>query len=230
MSSETKGAYGYTRLSGSGRDDSIDDQKAAISEYVRSRDDLSLVTTWGDGKNTSGFDAEREWYQRLKTKILNGEIDAIVTRDRQRLARDFDERLALITAFRETGVEWHVVEEGGRLYLEDTQNAGMECLHAMMDHIKKKAEIQRSKDVVEQRIEDGCYQGKPPAGLQFADDGCHLEKTDRWDDVVTAYAMIEDGTANSTICAETGFGQSKVSRMRKRGIDWYEQRLEQYGK
>lgn len=222
-------AWGYVRLSQEGRDTSLDEQKRSIREYCRSNG-LDLKTTRNDGKNASGFDQEREEYQLLREKIKKADIDAVVVRDRARLSRDFDDRLSLIVDLRESQVEWHVIEAGGLIDVSDVQTAGIECLHGMMGHVKKMAEIQRAKDAIEERIESGCYQGTPPRGLQFAPDGCHLEKTDEWEKVMSAFDLIENGNYTYTdIESETGIPASDISRMKHRGRSWYIKKFEEYG-
>lgn len=224
-----KSAWGYVRLSQDGRDDSLDEQKRTIREYARDSE-LSLATTRNDGKNTSGFDASRHEYQLLREKIRNADIDAVIVRDRARLSRDFDDRLSLIVDFRASGVEWHVVEAGGRIGLTDVQTAGMECLHAMMDHVKKKIEITRSKDATAQRVSDGCYQGTPPIGLRFASDKCHLEKdADEWRTVEKIIERRANGDPVGAVAADAGVSSATVSRVSSRGIEWYEEKLREYG-
>lgn len=222
-------AWGYVRLSQEGREASLDEQKRSIREYARDAG-LDLATTRNDGAGTSGFTEARDEYGLLREKVAAAEIDAVVVRDRARLSRDFDERLWLITTFRATGVEWHVVEAGGRIPVEDTQQAGIECLHAMMDHVKKQIEIERSKAATEQRIEDGCYHGTPPFGLRFAADKCHLEKDpDEWE-TLTELAGGELAGTVAAVAAEVGISTATVSRARSRGIEWYEAKLEEYGR
>lgn len=220
-------AWGYVRVSQES-DTSIDVQKESIRTYARKRD-LNLQTTRNDGQGTSGFDLNRDEYSLVRTKIEHGEIDAIVTRDRARLARDFDERLWLITTMRTTGVEWHVVETGDRLHLDDIQRAGIECLHAMMDHYKKMVEIERSRAATEDRQADGCYQGRVPFGLRFASDGCHLERDpDDWD-VVRAITNGELKGTVQEVADQTNVSTTTVSRARKRGLEWYNGLLDEYG-
>lgn len=221
-----KEAWGYVRLSQEG-DASLEEQKESIREYAR-ENELNLVTTRNDGSNTSGFNDDRDGYQLLRGKIRAGDIDAVITRDRARMSRDFDERLRLIALFRDTGVEWHVTEVGDRLYLEDVQKAGMEAMHAMMDHVKKMIEIERSKKAIEKRVERGCYQGRTPIGLEFAEDKCHLVKNDRWDDVVRTFELLDEGVSYSAINDETGLEPHQISRMKGRGIEWYENVYEKY--
>lgn len=219
-------AWGYVRISQEGRDTSIDKQKESLREYCNADDDLQLVTTLNDGKNTSGFDVDREGYQTLVDKIDNGEIGAVVVRDRARLARDFDERLRLITAFRQTGVEWHVVEAAKRIKVEEVQTAAMECVHAAMGHAKKMAEIQRAKDAISERMSNNYDHGRPKFGMRYDDDGHYQVPGERFDDVLEVLRLREEGLSFPKIEAETGISKSTVQNIVDRR-EWYEARAAQ---
>lgn len=215
MTDDPPAAWGYVRLSQEGRDASLDEQKRSIREYAREHG-LDLQTTRNDGENTSGFDTERGEYQLLREKIREGEIDAVVVRDRARLSRDFDERLRLLTYLREQDVELHVVEDRGLIDVQDVQTAAMECVHAAMDHVKKKAEIDRAKAAIEERLERGDDHGRPPFGLRFDDEGRRWVPDRESGEFATALEVIrlrEDGLSWRDIADETG-----VNRSTARGI------------
>lgn len=204
-------AWGYTRLSQEGRDGSLDEQMREIREYAADHPDLQLATTLNEGASTSGFNNDREKYRRVVEKVRNGEIGAVVVRDRARLSREFDERLRLLTYFRESGVELHVIEDRGMVPLDDVQTASMECIHAAMDHIKKKAEIERSKEAIKQRIERGDDHGRPPYGLQYDDDGRHWvpdRERDEFSDALGVIRLREEGRSWREIAEETGVHKS----------------------
>lgn len=212
MSNEdTKDAWGYVRLSQEG-DASLEEQKRSIREYANERG-MNLQTTRNDGSKTSGFNKDRHEYQILRDKIRNAEIDAVITRDRARMSRDFDDRLALLTQFRSNEVEWHVVEASGPLRLDDVQKAGIECLHAMMDHVKKMTEIERSKKAIQKRKENGYYQGKPPYGLEFDDEGQYLQAAEEFQHVITILELRDEGRSYNSIASEVPVSSSTVSNI-----------------
>lgn len=219
-------AWGYVRISQES-DASLEEQKESIREYAK-QNALQLQTTRNDGTKTSGFNENREQYQLLCSKIQAANIDAVITRDRARMSRDFDERLRLIQLFRETGVEWHVVEANGALGLRDVQTAGVEAIQGAMDHVKKMVEIERSRKAIEKRADRGCYQGKVPFGLRFADDKCHLEREpDEWADLEKVIASDE---SHAQIAHDFEVSEATVSRVRSRGIEWYQDKLAEYGR
>lgn len=220
-------AIGYTRLS-QDSDASIDRQKDHIREYAAERD-FDLETILNDGERSSGFDDSREQYQLLRDRVSAGSVDAIIVNDKRRLARDFDATMRLVLDLRESNVDAHTYDEG-RLDLSDPMQAAIEVVQAASEHEAKLKEINRSKEAVQERIENGCYQGTPPIGLEFADDKCHLQKSDRWDDLEQAFALFENSDNTlAEISEETGFGISTLSRMRSRGRSYYEGKLTEYG-
>ena len=221
-------AWGYVRLSQTGRDGTLDAQKQAIREYA-TNNNLNLVTTRNDGDNTSGFNKTRDGYQLIRQKIRDQELDAIIVRDRARLSRDFDDRLDLLIELRTNEIELHVIESGGRVDVQDVQQAGIECLLAMMDHVKKMAEIERSRQAVAERQERGCYQGSVPFGLRFAEDNCHLEQhPEEWALLEEIIREREQGRTLEEIAGVVGLSTAAVSRVCSRGLGWYEERLEEY--
>lgn len=204
--SDNLSAWGYVRLSQRGRDGSIEEQKAAVRQYARAADGIELVTTLNEGEQTSGFNASREKYTQLLEKIEAGNIEAVVVRDRARLSRDFDERLRLLTLFRETGVELHVIEGDGHIDIQDVQTAAMECVHAAMDHIKKMAEIRRSRQALEEKKEKGHDLGRPPFGFRYDDAGEHWVPDWESGDFEAALDVIEareNGNSWREIAADT---------------------------
>lgn len=208
---EQEDAWGYVRLSQEG-DASIEEQKESIRQYARTHE-LNLQTTRNDGSKTSGFNADRDEYQLIREKIRDGGFDVLISRDRARLSRDFDDRLSLLSDLRENEVEWHVVEVGGPLGLHDVQQAGIECLHAMMDHVKKKVEIERSKKAVQKRLDNGYYQGKPPYGLEFDDDGQYLVPGDDFEHVLTIFELREEGLSYNKIAKKVPVAATTVSNI-----------------
>jgi len=212
-------AWGYTRLSQEGRDGSLDEQMAAVREYAADHPDLDLVTTLNEGASTSGFDNDREKYTRLVDKVRDDEIGAVVVRDRARLSRDFDERLRLLTYFRSSDVELHVVEDRGRIDVGDVQTASMECVHAAMDHIKKKAEIHRSKQAIKERMERGDDHGRPPFGLQYDDAGRSWVADRESGEFATALEVVrlrEDDVSWRDIADKTGVNTGTARRVYER--------------
>lgn len=218
-------AVGYTRLSDDGL--SIPEQKRLIREYCE-RSGLALERIYDDGKYASGYDTdERPEYRELRGRVQNDDVDAVVVRDTGRIGRDFDERMYFVLDCRQAGVELHS-DEYGRHDLSDPWSVLQETAQAAGDDVQKRNEIERSKKETERRIENGCYHGTPPFGLRFADDRCHLEREpDEWE---TLEQIISSDGKVSDLADGTDVSAATVSRARKRGLGWYEEKLAEYGR
>lgn len=220
-------AIGYTRLSRDS-DTSIGHQKAAIRDYAES-EGFELLTIYNDGEHSSGYNTDREEYQQLVADVRAGEVDAVIVRDTTRLGRDYDDRQLLQIHMRKKGVELHDTDRG-EIDIHDEFLAGVEGIRAAADDQRKRLEIEKSKDAVEKRQDNGCYHGKPPLGLRFADDNCHLEKDQQeWGTVCNIIEHRERGDNVTTVAEEEGVSTATVSRVANRGYEWYGEKLDQYG-
>lgn len=203
-------AVGYTRLSQES-DTSIDRQKRHIRAYA-DENGLTLEAIYDDGERSSGFDESREEYQRVRERVQSGEIAAVIVNDKRRLARDFDETMRLVLDLRENDVEAHTYQEG-RLDLSDPVQAAVEVLQAASEHEAKKKEIERAREAVQERIENGYDHGRPPIGFQFDDAGERWvpNREGRFGDVVEAIRMVEDGATYRDVEEELGIAPSTMS-------------------
>lgn len=220
-------AVGYTRLSQDGI--SIPKQKEKIRSYC-DRHNLRLVNIYDDGKQASGYGTdERPMYRELRERVRDGEVGAVVVRDTGRIGRDFNERLRFILDCRENAIELHS-DELGEHDLTDPWSVLQETAQAAGDDVQKRKEIERSKEATKERIENGCFHGKPPLGLRYADDNCHLEKDQQeWETVCNIIEHRARGDNVTTVAAEEGVSTATVSRVANRGYDWYQDKLREYG-
>lgn len=213
-------AVGYTRLS-QDSDTSIEKQKREIRSYCK-RDGFELVDIYNEGEYASGFDdvADRPEYQQVKQLLLNAEMSAVVVRDRDRLGRDFDERMQFVLDLRQTGVELHTATEG-HVDLSDRYKVVMESMHAASDDQAKCHEIEKAKEAVRDRVEAGYYHGEPPLGLTFDDEKKHLEASAEFDVIKDVFEMLDRGVPYSEISAEAGVATGTVSKIKQRGREFY---------
>lgn len=220
-------AVGYTRLSQDGM--SIPKQKEKIQSYCE-RHNLDLLTIYDDGKQASGYETdERPEYRKLRERVRDGDVGAVVVRDTGRIGRDFDERMYFVLDCRRSGVELHS-DEAGQHDLSDPWSVLQETAQAAGDDVQKRKEIERSKEATKERIENGCFHGKPPLGLQYADDNCHLQKDQQeWETVCNIIERRQRGDNVIAVAQEEGVSTATVSRVANRGYEWYSERLEQYG-
>ncbi len=203
-------AVGYTRLSQES-DTSIDRQKRHIRAYA-DENGLTLEAIYDDGERSSGFDESREEYQRVRERVQSGEIGAVVVNDKRRLARDFDDTMRLVLDLRENDVEAHTFQEG-RLDLSDPVQAAVEVLQAASEHEAKKKEIERAREAVQERIQNGYDHGRPPIGFRFDDAGERWvpNREGQFADVVEAIRMVEDGATYRDVEEELGIAPSTMS-------------------
>jgi len=220
-------AVGYTRLSQDGL--SIPNQKDCIREYC-DRHGFELRTIHDDGTQASGYEtSERPAYLTLREQVRQGVVDAVVVRDTGRIGRDFDERMYFVLDCRQAGVELHS-DEFGQHDLSNPWAVLQETAQAAGDDVQKRKEIERSKAATQERLDNGCYQGKPPLGLRFADDNCHLERDPGgWETIETILSRRGSGDAVVSIADDVGVSTATVSRVANRGSEWYEEKLEEYG-
>lgn len=220
-------AIGYTRLSQSS-DTSIPRQKEHVREYADAHG-FELEHIYDDGERSSGFDSEREQFQLVRDEVSEGAVDGIVVNDKRRLARDFDATMRLILDCRQNDVQIHTYQDG-QLDISDPMNAAIEVVMAASDYEAKKKEIAKAKEAVKDRKENGCYHGTPPFGLTFAADKCHLERDGaEWETLLEIVKRREDGEKVTAIADDAGLSPATVSRVSDRGIEWYEEKLQEYG-
>jgi DNA invertase Pin-like site-specific DNA recombinase len=221
-------AAGYTRLSEDGL--SIPKQKEKIRAYCERRE-LALSRIFDDGEQSSGYDTdERPAYRALRERVGDEAIGAVVVRDTSRIGRDFDERMYFVLDCRRAGIELHSTERGQH-DLSDPWAVLQETAQAAGDDVQKRKEIERSKEVTAERIANGCYHGKPPLGLTFAPDNCHLQRdNDEWGTVETILERRDRGDTMIAIADECGVSTATVSRVANRGREWYDEKLSEYGR
>jgi len=201
---------GYTRLSQES-DASIERQKRHIREYTDEHE-MSLLQIYDDGERTSGWDESREEYQEVRDRVQSGEITAVIVNDKRRLARDFDATMRLILDLREHSVEVQTYQEG-QLDLSDPVHAAVEVLQAASEHESKRKEIERAREAVQERIENGYDHGRPPIGFQFDEAGQQWvpDREGRFEDVVEAIRMVERGASYREVEDELDIVPSTMS-------------------
>ena len=216
-------ALGYTRLS-QRSDTSIPRQKDHIREYCDDHG-LTLERIYDDGEESSGFDATREEYRRLRERVLEGDVDAIVVNDKRRLARDVDEVMRLVPDLRTEDVELHTYQDG-RLDLSDPMRAAIEILMAAAAHEEKMEEIEKAINAIEEKKERGDDLGRPRFGMTYNEEKRRQIPGERWEDIVEIFEMRDDGHTYEEIAEAVGVATGTAHRVVDRR-EWYEQRVEQ---
>lgn len=207
-------AVGYTRLSQQS-DTSIDNQAGNIKQYATDMG-FDLVDILSDGEQSSGFKTDREAYQSLLQMMHDGSVDAVIANDNQRLARDPNEAMEVILAFRTCDIEYHTCING-QISLAEPMDVIVAMIQAVVPALAKLEEIKKSKQAIEKRQDQGYYQGGIPFGLRMNKETKLLEKDPvEWRKCEFIWRSGE-------------YDNTTEWRILKRGREYYEELLEEYG-
>ena len=214
-------SIGYTRLSQES-DTSIERQQRHIREYCDEQD-MALEHIYDDGEQSSGFDDEREAYQKVRQRVKAGDVDAIVVNDKRRLARDVDEVMRLVPALRTADVELHTCQDG-RLDLSDPMQAAIEILMAAAAYEEKMEEIEKAKQAIEEKQERGDDLGRPRFGMEYDDSSPPKQVPgEEFDTVLKILRMESKDMTYDQIRQATGVSKATAHRVVNRR-EWYVQR------
>lgn len=215
-------AVGYTRLSQQS-DTSIERQRSHIEEYADERG-WQLATVYDDGERASGFDSNREQYQRLRDRVRDdADVGAVVVNDKRRLARDIDEVMRLIPDLRQAGVELHSHQDG-QLDLSDPMRSAIEILQAAAAHEEKMSEIEKAREAVNERLDAGHDHGRPRFGMRYNDSGTRQVPGEDFGRVRRVFELRSDDHTLTEIADTTDIATSTVQRILD-NRDWYRERL-----
>lgn len=216
-------AYGYTRLS-QYSDTSITRQTESIEDYADEHG-LDLDTVLDDGQGASGFSNERPEYQHLKQLVRDDEVSAVVVRGTHRLGRDFDERMLFLIALRQAAVELHDTRRG-RIHIEDEYVAATEAVVAASDDKPVRDRINRSREEIQRRMEEGFHHGKPRWGTEYDDAKQHLViDEDKRETLESVLDLLDESVPYRDIEMDTGVSLTTISRIKQRR-QWYRQKLD----
>jgi DNA invertase Pin-like site-specific DNA recombinase len=222
----TKVAHGYVRLSKKDpQPTSIDRQVEAIEQYALDHD-LHLETIHNEGAGVSGFNTDREKYEELMTAVRNGEVDAVIVRDRSRFGRDKNLRVHHITQFWLEDIEFHTTLEG---YIDPDDDMALirESIEAQQDDAGKREEIEKARKEIKRRADDSeCYHGGLPKGLRYAQNKRTLEpdpeERDAYEDALRVLDLREQGYSYSQLVEETGVSRSRCHRIINKQAEWFQ--------
>ena len=197
-------ARGYVRLSGTDSEDSIPTQKNKIRTYCEKRDDIELELIYNDGKGASGWDASRTEYQNMKQAAEEDEFDVLVVRDGSRIGRDKMERLDMFFDLNNKfSVEFHTAAKG---YVDPDNPADllMEVFDASQHDDGKREEIKKAQEQIQQRVEDGMWQGGSPFGTSHGEGPRGLEPNNKFEAVLSLLNAKGRGESHRDALVEAG--------------------------
>lgn len=218
--SDDEAARGYKRLSDVS-DTSLQRQQRRIEQYAE-ENDLNLKFVYDEGQKASGWDANREQYQRMLADAEDGEFDVLILSDGSRLGRDKKERLRTFLDLDDWGVEFHV---HGRGHVDPDEPIDLleEVFKATSADDGKRDEIERLNEANRERREAGKWVSGEPFGLQYDDGKDYLvADPDEFREVMSLLADREEGATYDELAEKYGIAKGTVKSIVKDRREVYE--------
>jgi len=176
-------AAGYARLSvvkSGQQQDSIENQKRMIEDFISKREDMVLNKFFVD-ENASGSSFERDAFQELLDAVDAGEIDCIIVKDLSRLGRNAIETTFYIQhLFPQKGVRFISISDqfdtvDGITDISSEKAPGIRIPIVNIFNEEYAADISRKTQTsIDANIHAGkCVAPKAPYGYKKATDDCH---------------------------------------------------------
>jgi len=204
---------------GSDDDIGLKQQRRAVKQLAREYDEdfdtLDLGVQTGFSSMTRDDDQgpldQREDVQRALERIRNGQYDIVAAYDDTRVCRD--EFLQVITyALQQGNASFDFVTDVPEDSLtRDVQRA--------VSKRAKQEEIQKAKAAIQERMEQGYYQGGPPTGMEFQNG--QLVKSDEFETVERVLSLRDEGLSYGDIADDVELPKSTVYNIVQRR-DTYE--------
>ena len=181
---------------------SIPQQLADCAAYVDALDaEAALDGLYNVGEHSGFSMVSSDVYQRLLADAKAKKFHALVIRDSSRLGRDYWEKLGTLRDLRQAGIEFHVVEEGGRFDFEDSLSKVQSFASSWADEQKKREEVRKSVRATQALRDMGLPTVRPPLGYQSRRDPALARRVWRPDvdaDKVRALfaAIVDNPTQN----------------------------------
>jgi len=199
-----------------GDDDSIslalqrESVQALATEIADEVDMIDLGTHTGFSIHTHDADEERidthPEIRKLIRDLRAGRYDYLCAWDDTRLARD-QFYWQIDYAARLGECEFRFVEP------PPDDDLVFRVTRAVESDVKRR-EIEKVRQAIQEREERGYYQGRPPFGMQFDDDGQHLiPDPDSWDIVCDVLRLRDQGHSYAKIAEQTPVNKSRVGRI-----------------
>lgn len=171
----------------------------------------------------TGLIDQRDDVQEIVETIRSGNYDHLIAWDDRRVCRDGYFSV----------IEHACIQGDCELVFEsdDVQRDDLSFrIHRTVERHTKDEEIRKARAAIKRRQEDGCYQGTIPFGLRLGRNKCYLERDpEEWPVVEEIIDRRMNGVSVTQISEGTGVSRSSVSRIANRGIEWFEDKLQEYG-
>jgi len=182
-------------------------------------DTVDLGRHTGFSIHTKDEDEERidsnEEVLEAVSRIRDGEYDYILAYDDTRISRD--EYFWEVKRAAEYGdAEFEFVED-----VPDLQSMEF-AVHRTVEQKVKEREMKKSKKARERREENGYDFGRPKFGTEYDESGEYLVPNEKFEEVVTALRMRDNGATYSDIVDETeNLGKTTLSKLFNERLDFY---------
>jgi hypothetical protein len=159
-------------------------------------------------KNGERIDADEAMLGLLED-LSEGVYDHVVSWDDTRLSRD---QFYWV-------LKWHAMQGGTEFHFVEKRpedDLTFRVQRAVESEVKMK-EIQKTKEALQHREDSGFDHGRPPIGFRFDDAGEQWvpDREGRFDDVVEAVQMVENGSTYRDVQEELGIAPSTMSGVMK---------------
>lgn len=160
----------------------------------------------------SGYNKDREQYNKLKEDIQNNLVDTLVLYESSRLTRDELEHHIFYGLLRVHNVKVYTVTHGW-LDLHDADDTFLTNLLNLLDAREGRKTAKRSKDRMTELAEQGRWTGGPaPLGYKLVNKELVIVPEDA-EKVKTIFKLFLDGKTRQSIASLFGYEVKKVRRL-----------------
>lgn len=154
-------------------------------------------------------------------RLTAGEYDVLFAWDDTRIARD--EYFAEVQRACLLG-------DAELVFLADVEDGLTFDVKRAVEKRVKQEEIEKSKNALARRRENGYYEGKPRYGTRYDENKQYLVPGDDFDDVLTAFEMRDEHASYREILENTGFSSTGTLRNVLDRREWYEELADAHGR
>lgn len=157
--------------------------------------------------------------QEAVEDLEKGVYDYVVALDDRRVARD--EYMSVI--------EYAAIQgEAEFIYVREVQRDDLSYdIHRRVERHTKEEEIEKAREAVQERIDRGMWQGRPPVGLQFDDAGEYLVPSEEFETVMEVFDRLSEDESYASISSDLNIATGTITRIKNRGREFYEKRRKQ---
>lgn len=218
-------AVGYCRVSTQNKEQesSLDNQKTRIKEYAE-KQGYQYLKTFQEKITSKKQPLERPEFSDLISYSLNNDINKIIVKHRDRLAREPAHLFLTIDPLEEEGIEFESVE--GDLSFDKTEEEMFTIIKSYMDKMEREKTNAKIKATYEKKKQRGDHMGPKPTGLTYNNKKTKFIPGENFDKVKKAFQLrIDENKSYYKIEEETGIPHGTLHRMMNDNLDYYLEHL-----